>query len=79
MSTDYYLACHGHQEKIWVAQDGMSGWTFYRGEPECMKALGAFLERHRGQLCHLELIPEQQYEYFREIEWSRPPQDADQK
>jgi hypothetical protein len=81
MSTDYYLACHTHQEKIHVAQDGFSGWGFYSGEPHCMTALKGFLDRHRSP-CHLELIPEQTYDYFHEIEWPvmrAEPQSAEQK
>lgn len=69
MSTDYYLACHNHQEKIHVAQDGFSGWSFYSGEPKCMDALRDFLDRHRSP-CHLEFVPEQTYECFHEVEWS---------
>ena len=46
MSTDYYMACTGCAECILVAQDGMSGFTFYSGEPECMKALNHFLSVH---------------------------------
>jgi hypothetical protein len=47
MSTDFYLVSEA--EAIWVAQDGMSGFTFYRGEPKCMEALDGFLERNQGK------------------------------
>lgn len=46
MSVDYYLACRKCKESIHVAQDGMSGFTFYRGEPDCMLKLAMFLEDH---------------------------------
>lgn len=46
MSVDYYLVCHACQQKIHVAQDGLSGWTFYSGERDCMAKLSAWLEDH---------------------------------
>lgn len=46
MSVEYYLVCHQCRQRIHVAQDGLSGWTFYRGEPDCMQKLGAWMEEH---------------------------------
>jgi hypothetical protein len=46
MSTDYYMTCGKCMDALHVAQDGLGGFTFYRGDPDCMKALGSFLERH---------------------------------
>jgi hypothetical protein len=46
MSVDYYLACRKCKKSIHVAQDGMSGFTFYRGEPDCMLKLSRFLSDH---------------------------------
>jgi hypothetical protein len=46
MSVDMYMACDECKSCIWVAQTGMSGFTFYSGEPRCMKALGHWLRAH---------------------------------
>jgi len=46
MSTDYYMVCDKCKVAIDVASWGLTGFSFYSGEPECMKALRAFLERH---------------------------------
>src|SRR5688572_15319473 len=46
MSTDMYLACDKHKSCIHVAQTGLSGFTFYSGEPDCMSALGKWLREH---------------------------------
>jgi hypothetical protein len=46
MSVDYYLACDKCKQAIHVAQDGMGGFTFYSGEPDCLYHLGRFLEEH---------------------------------
>lgn len=48
MSTDYYLVCGQCDCSIHVAQDGYSGWTFYSGEPDCMRELSDFLQNHKG-------------------------------
>lgn len=50
MSVDYYMICDGCKKAIHVAQDGLSGFTFYSGEPDCMKKLAAFLDEH-GTIC----------------------------
>lgn len=72
MSTDYYLVSHTAKKVIHVAQDGLSGWTFYYGEPECMKALSRFLEANTHT--PLELVAEQYiystYDHYEEIEWN---------
>ena len=46
MSLNYYLVCHECRQRIHVAQDGVSGWSFYSGEPTCMRRLGAWLADH---------------------------------
>jgi hypothetical protein len=46
MSTDIYMACDKCKSAIWVGQTGMSGFTFYSGEPKCMKALGDWMRNH---------------------------------
>lgn len=55
MSTDYYMVCDGCKEAIDVASWGFSGFSFYYGNVECMKALKTFLERHT--LCHSGSLP----------------------
>ena len=76
MSVDYYMACEACKECYWVGQDGLSGFTFYSGEPRCMKGLPDFLEEH--VLCGGEgprLMPEQHVEDFKQIDWpSNEPQ-----
>lgn len=56
MSTLYYMACHHCKKTIWIAQDGLGGFGFYSGEPECMMAYKDFLLEHQGH--PLELVPE---------------------
>lgn len=78
MSVDYYFACEKCRQCIHVAQDGFGGWTFYRGEPDCMKHLGEFLGEH--SLCgdranHVLLLPEQYVEDFDEREWRTARQE----
>jgi hypothetical protein len=59
MSTDYYLACKTCRECIHIAQDGLSGFTFYSGEPDCMRKLGEFLGGHNiGSEHQITLISE---------------------
>jgi hypothetical protein len=68
MSVDYYFACGKHMECIHVAQDGFSGFTFYRGEPDCMVKLGEFLEAHT--LCDSILyLPEHHVEDMKRCDW----------
>lgn len=59
MSTDYYLACRKCRECVHIAQDGLSGFTFYSGEPDCMRKLGEFLGGHNlGSEHDITLISE---------------------
>lgn len=74
MSTLYYMACHQCKKSIWVAQDGFSGFSFYSGEPDCMRAFKDFLLEHQQH--PLELVPEHKQEDLEdagyvEIKW--PP------
>lgn len=46
MSIDYYLACRKCKKSIQIGSEGFSGWSFYRGEPDCMLKLGGFLGEH---------------------------------
>lgn len=48
MSVDYYIGCAHCKKALHVAQDGMSGFTFYRGQEDTMKLLGALLSDHTG-------------------------------
>lgn len=81
MSTHYYLACDNCRKALWIAQDGLSGFTFFSAEPECLSAMARFLAAHT--VCggdHLEVVSEgvvdvQDYD---EIPWtpkhiSEPP------
>jgi hypothetical protein len=74
MSVDYYMACTGCHESIHVAQDGMSGFSFYSGEPECMKALNHFLSVHTvcnsgGKIVWINEHQESDREY-KQVEWT---------
>jgi hypothetical protein len=46
MSVNFYLVCHQCRQKIHVAQDGFSGWSFYSGEPGCMRKLSDWFSDH---------------------------------
>ena len=46
MSTHIYMACDKCKSAIWIGQTGLSGFTFYSGEQECMSALGRWLRDH---------------------------------
>lgn len=68
MSVDYYMACGKCMQCIHVAQDGLSGFTFYSGEPDCMQQLGEWLGEH--VLCSAILfLPEHQVEDMDERMW----------
>ena len=71
MSTDYYMACEVCQECYHVAQDGMSGFSFYSGEPRCMKGIGQFLAKH--VLCGkpVLLLSEHRAEDYKIVDWPR--------
>jgi hypothetical protein len=62
MSCDYYLTCHACKKGLHVAQDGLSGFTFYSGEPETMRKLRDFLAEHNGQSHALELATEHRFD-----------------
>lgn len=77
MSTDYYIACTNCRECIHVAQDGLSGFTFYSGEPQCMRALGEFLAGHNLRPEHeITLLSEHRLDDddedrpYEEMEWT---------
>jgi hypothetical protein len=71
MSTEYYLACRDCQRKIHIAQDGMSGFTFYSGEPKCMHLLRDWLEHHTAMAVHrLEFVSENDQDA---IDWQELP------
>ncbi len=71
MSTDYYLV--SESEAIHVAQDGLSGFSFYSKEKDCMKKLTDFLERHKNK--GIQFLDEHatfdriEDGHAREIEW----------
>lgn len=69
MSVEYYLACHKCQQVLHVAQTGMSGFTFYRGEPDCMKQLGVFIEDHEGHPIQIVLEQGNEDETYAHIDW----------
>ena len=72
MSVDFYFACGKCNQCIHVAQDGLSGFSFYSRVPNCMHELGEFLHEH--SLCNSILfLPEHQVEDMDEREW-RPIQ-----
>lgn len=71
MSVDFYVACETCKKCYHVAQDGFSGFTFYSGEPRCMKGLGPFLAKHL--LCGkpVKFISEHCLEEYAEEDWPR--------
>jgi hypothetical protein len=72
MSTSYFMACEQCKERYLIGQDGWKFFTFYSGEPDCMKGIGDFIGRH--VLCGgtLQVLPESRVEELVEIEWSKP-------
>lgn len=68
MSTDYSLACLKCKKHYWVAQDGLSGFTFYSGEKQCMAGINKFLGEHvlHGKVV---LLPEYDVEDFEQVDW----------
>lgn len=58
MSVDYYMACEHCHVALHVAQDGLGGFTFYSGMPECMTALGTFLREHSTCAGYIRFLPE---------------------
>lgn len=78
MSVDYYMACGKCMQCIHVAQDGLGGWTFYSGEPDCMQELGEFLGEHSG--CYSVLfLPEYRVEDMEERMWRPSHQQQESK
>ncbi len=69
MSTDHYFACTTCGTCIHVAQDGLSGFTFYSGEPGCMAELGRWLEKHSLSPCAIAWMSEHEVEDFEEVDW----------
>jgi hypothetical protein len=69
MSTDYYMVCTNCKEAIHIAQDGMSGFTFYSGEKNCMKEYKVFIKNHIGH--SLTVLSENKIDHddYKEIEW----------
>jgi hypothetical protein len=77
VSTEFFLV--SEDEAIWVAQNGLGGFSFYSGEPACMRALSAFLERNQGK--KLEFLPAHKVDdaidagRLKEIEWQNEVAD----
>ncbi len=69
MSVDYYIACPICKECIHVAQDGLGGWTFYSGEPDCMAELGSWLGEQALRGCKPELMTEDHIDGWDERMW----------
>lgn len=67
MSTELSLCCHQCRVKIWIAQEGLSGETFYSSEPRVMAALKTFLFAHRDH--PLVFADDQQYEAYDDLAW----------
>lgn len=68
MSVNYYVACKKCQKCYHVGQDGLSGFSFYSGEPRCMKGLWPFLSDH--VLCGILIIcSEYRVEEYEEVPW----------
>lgn len=59
MSVDYYMACTICMKALHVAQDGLGGFTFYRGQDDTMRLLGEFLGAHsEGEDHYVRFLPE---------------------
>ena len=74
MSYDFYLVCHECRQRIHLAQDGLSGWTFYSGETDCMAKFSEFLDKHaldlRGHQFVLHGEDVQSSQDYETIEWA---------
>lgn len=70
MSLDLHLACKKCEESIWIAQDGLGGFTLYWGEPDTMKHLAKFLQKHQGH----ELVFEnwENHETYVDVQTGQP-------
>jgi hypothetical protein len=75
VSVCYYVACKKCLKCYHIAQDGLSGFTFYSGEPKCVSGLGPFLGEHI--LCGepLVILSEHAVEDYDEVEWPREVRD----
>jgi hypothetical protein len=76
MSTTYYLACKKCKVGVSVGSWGLSGFQFWRGEPECMKALHKLMEDHTIGEHDIGVITEHEVyddDDFKELEWKRTP------
>ena len=73
MSVCYYVTCKKCKKCLWIGQEGLSGWTFYRGHPGCMVALGEFLGAHMHRN-EIRIMSEHEVtaEDYEEIEWQDP-------
>lgn len=76
MSTNYYLLCQKCTMGVHIAQDGLSGFTFYYGEPNCMRALKDFLSEH--SICGGEVVLKNEHfihelENCKEYSWASLP------
>lgn len=73
MSVDYFFACRKCKESIHVAQDGMSGYSFYKDEPDCMRQVMRFLADHTIGHHNVRYIDEHQEMSvnYKRREWKR--------
>jgi len=68
VSMDYDLICVDCKVKIWIAQSGLSGQSFYSDEKGCMEELKAFLFNHIGH--NLMFLSEfEDTDNYNEIKW----------
>lgn len=58
MSTLYYMTCHACKKALWVAQNNVSGFSLYSGEPKTMEKLRLFFSEHNGSEHPLEMASE---------------------
>lgn len=80
MSTCYFFVCDNCREGIEIGSySSFYAFTFYSGEPNCMKMLNHFLEQHSSCRPHVRLTNEAEFfdlcdedeeKPYKEIEWS---------
>lgn len=76
MSTSYYIACKKCKVAIDVASWGLSGFQFYRGEPDCMLKLHKLLEDHTIGEHDIGMITEHDIyddDEWKTVDWKRRP------
>jgi len=75
MSVEYYVACHECRKILHVATDRMGGFSFYSGEPNCMRALRDMLADCIFHIDKLAFVREQgpEWDDYKQIEWSNKP------